>query len=67
MLETIPKALLGQNVQPLRHLQDMTQNTLTEKAAIDRRYVQRIETGTSNPGVEVVARLRKAFKCSWED
>ena len=45
----------------------MTQNTLTEKAAIDRRYVQRIETGTSNPGVEVVARLRKAFKCSWED
>jgi transcriptional regulator with XRE-family HTH domain len=45
----------------------MTQERLTELAAIDRRYVQRIEAGTANPGVEVVARLRKAFQCSWED
>lgn len=61
------KQILGTNVNRLRHLQGMTQERLTELAAIDRRYVQRIEAGTANPGVEVVARLRKAFQCSWED
>ena len=45
----------------------MTQERLTELAAIDRRYVQRIESGTANPGVEVITRLRKAFRCTWED
>jgi transcriptional regulator with XRE-family HTH domain len=54
-------------VNRLRQLQGMTQETLAEKAEIDRRYVQRIEKGTANPGVEVLARLRKAFKCSWDE
>jgi transcriptional regulator with XRE-family HTH domain len=45
----------------------MTQETLAEKAEIDRRYVQRIERGTANPGVEVLARLKKAFRCSWDE
>ena len=51
----------------LRQLQDMTQEALAELADIDRRYVQRIEKGTANPGIEVLSRLRKAFHCSWDE
>lgn len=51
----------------LRQLRGMTQETLAEKADIDRRYVQRIESGTANPGVEVLARLKKSFRCSWDE
>lgn len=51
----------------LRQLQGMTQETLAEKADIDRRYVQRIEKGAANPGIEVLARLRKSFRCTWDE
>ena len=45
----------------------MTQDELSEHADIDRRYVQRIEAGTANPGIDVMARIREALKCSWDD
>ena len=45
----------------------MTQEKLAELAEIDRCYVQRIERGTANPGVEVVGRLREVFDVSWAD
>lgn len=45
----------------------MTQEDLAEGAEIDRRYVQRIEAGTANPGFDIVARLRAALKCSWDE
>lgn len=44
----------------------MTQDALAERAEIDRRYVQRIEAGTANPGVDVLARIRHALGCSWD-
>jgi len=44
----------------------MSQNRLCELADIDRSYLQRIESGRSNPTLEVVARLKKALNCSWE-
>jgi transcriptional regulator with XRE-family HTH domain len=62
-----PKIKLGQNVCRLRQLLAMTQEVLAKKASIDRRYVQRIEAGTANPGVEVLDRLRRVFECSWDD
>jgi len=45
----------------------MTQDGLAERAEIDRRYVQRIEAGTANPGVDIIARLRSALGCSWDE
>ena len=45
----------------------MTQEALAEKADISRRYLQQIEAGQMNPTVKVVSRLRKAFRCSWDD
>jgi transcriptional regulator with XRE-family HTH domain len=62
-----PRVILGRNVCRLRQQADMTQEDLAEGAEIDRRYVQRIEAGTANPGFDIVARLRAALKCSWDE
>lgn len=63
----LPRKSLGRNVVRLRQLNEITQERLAELVEIDRRYVQRIEAGTANPGVDVLARLKKAFRCSWEE
>jgi transcriptional regulator with XRE-family HTH domain len=45
----------------------LTQDAFAEAAEIDRRYVQRIEAGTANPGIDVLCRVRKALKASWAE
>ncbi len=45
----------------------LTQDELAELAEIDRRYVQRIEAGTANPGIDVICRLRHALHVSWDE
>lgn len=62
-----PRAKLGRNVSRLRQSNEFTQERLSELVEIDRRYVQRIERGTANPGVDVLARLKSAFGCTWEE
>jgi transcriptional regulator with XRE-family HTH domain len=47
--------------------QDLTQDTLAELAEIDRRYIQRIEAGTANPGIDVICRIRGALNVSWAE
>ena len=36
-------------------------------AEIDRRYNQRMETGTPNPGIDVICRVREALCASWDE
>ncbi|HWB02950.1 MAG TPA: helix-turn-helix transcriptional regulator [Verrucomicrobiales bacterium] len=62
-----PRKALGRNVSRLRHSAGMTQERLAEAVEIDRRYVQRIERGTANPGIDVLARMKSAFGCSWNE
>jgi transcriptional regulator with XRE-family HTH domain len=57
----------GQNVYKLRNAAEMTQEQLAERADIDRSFVQKIEAGSSAPTIEVLVRLRRAFKCQWGD
>ena len=57
----------GLQVSRLRQTREMTQEELAELAQLDRRYVQRIERGTANPGIEIVGRLREVFAVSWSD
>lgn len=45
----------------------MTQDDLAGLAEIDRRYVQRIEAGTANPGIDVICRVREALGASWDE
>ena len=56
----------GKNVHRLRKQRNMTQEKLAEYADISVRYLQRIETGTANPGIHVVYRIHCALKCKWE-
>jgi transcriptional regulator with XRE-family HTH domain len=60
-----PRKIFGRNICRLRIQADLTQESLCERAEIDRSYLQRIEKGTSNPTVEVAMRLRKALGCEW--
>lgn len=61
------KVILGRNVYQLRLRLGLTQEKLAERALIDRRYVQRIEAGTANPGIVVLARLVAALECQWQE
>lgn len=45
----------------------LTQEELAAQAQIDRRQLQRIEAGTANPGVEMLASLRKTLNCEWSE
>jgi transcriptional regulator with XRE-family HTH domain len=62
-----PRAILGKNINRLRTQAGLTQDDVAERAEIDRRYVQRIEAGTANPGIDVICRLRTALGASWEE
>jgi len=63
----LPRVIIGRNVCRLRQQRNMTQEDLAEGAEIDRRYVQRIEAGTANPGFDIVARVRRALDCTWDE
>jgi transcriptional regulator with XRE-family HTH domain len=57
----------GQNVYRLRNSSNLTQEQLSEKADISRRYLQMIEAGRYTPTIDVASRLRAALDVSWED
>ena len=64
-LESNRRIILGQNVIRLRGVRGLTQERLAELVDVDRRYIQRIEAGTANPGIDVLARLKLALAVSW--
>jgi transcriptional regulator with XRE-family HTH domain len=57
---------LGLNIHKLRVEARLTQNELSELAEIDRSFVQRVEAGSNSPSAEVLVRLRRALKCTWD-
>lgn len=50
------------NVRRLREKAELTQEQLAELAAIDLTYLQRIERGTANPSVRVLAGVAVALE-----
>lgn len=62
-----PKVIFGKNVHRIRNQKGLTQEKLAERAEIDRRYLQRIEVGSANPGIKVIARFPAALNCRWSD
>ena len=57
--------VIGRNIHRLRNEHGMTQEMLAEKAAIDRRSLQRIEAGQWNMTVNYLDKLKEALGCSW--
>jgi transcriptional regulator with XRE-family HTH domain len=60
-----PHLVIGRNIHRLRNELGMTQETLAEKASIDRRSLQRIEAGQWNMTVDYLEKLREALGCTW--
>ena len=61
-----PGQKFGQKVNRLRTKRQLTQEQLCEAAEIDRSYLQRIESGSSSPTIDVALRLKQALKCTWD-
>ena len=59
--------LLGRSLVRLRMEAGMTQEQLAEKADISHRYLQSLEAGQKQPSINVVAQLRAAVECSWDE
>jgi transcriptional regulator with XRE-family HTH domain len=59
--------IFGQNVARLRAAARLTQEQLSEKADISRRYLQMIEAGRYVPTIEVAAKLKAAFQVPWDN
>ncbi len=57
----------GKNLFQLRKSRGLTQARLAELADVESRYVQWLEYGRSWPSLAVLARLRNALKCDWNE
>jgi transcriptional regulator with XRE-family HTH domain len=57
----------GQNVYRSRMALKMSQEQFAEAINVSRTYLQTIEAGKGNPTIQVVDRIKKACKCSWDD
>ena len=53
--------ILGQTVAKYRQEKGLSQETLAERADLNRTYLSDIERGVRNPGIKNVARLAKAL------
>jgi len=56
------KDILGRQVRKLRTEAGFSQEFLTNQCGIFRTYLSRIESGTANPTITVVAALATALK-----
>jgi transcriptional regulator with XRE-family HTH domain len=52
---------LGGRLRQLRDAKGWTQETLAERAAIDRSYIAGIEAGLRNPSVKAVGKIARGL------
>jgi len=56
----------GANIRRERTARNLTQETLSEKADLNIRTLQKIEAGDLNVLVTTAIRIQRALGCSWE-
>jgi transcriptional regulator with XRE-family HTH domain len=61
------KSKFGQRLRALRERMGVSQETLAEKAGLDRTYISSIERGKRNVSLENIARLSTALKVEIKD
>lgn len=52
---------IGEKIAALRKAQGLTQKELAEKSELDRTYIVRVERGSINIGVEILAKIADAL------
>ncbi len=52
---------LGSRIRQLRDAKAWTQETLAERAAMDRSYIAGIEAGLRNPSIKAVGKIAKGL------
>jgi transcriptional regulator with XRE-family HTH domain len=57
----------GRNVRTRREAKRLTQESLAERAGLDRTYLSDIERGIRNPGVKNIVKLALALDARPED
>jgi transcriptional regulator with XRE-family HTH domain len=57
---------LGRNIARLRTAAKLTQERLAERAAINPRYLQKLEAGHCEVSLAVLMRLRRALNRPWQ-
>ena len=67
MVRPTASQVFGKNVNRLRTASALTQEALAEKADLSRRFLQEIESGAKSPTVPMLAKLRQALGCTWDD
>jgi transcriptional regulator with XRE-family HTH domain len=55
------RGIVGRQIRRLRTEAGMTQNDLSERCGIFRTYLSRIEGGTANPTISLMATLANAL------
>jgi transcriptional regulator with XRE-family HTH domain len=56
------RILVGMNLRRYRHLAQISQEDLADRAGIDRTYVSGVERGIRNPTVTILQSLAEALK-----
>lgn len=57
----------GRNVAKYRARMKFTREELAERAALDPRFIQKLENGDSGASMAVLQRLRGALKTDWNE
>ncbi len=57
----------GRNVAKYRARMKFTRDELAERAALDLRFIQKLENGDSGASMAVLQRLRRALKTDWNE
>ncbi len=56
---------LGRRMRQLREAKGWTQETLAERADMDRSYVAGIEAGIRNPSIKALSKFAKGFNVTF--
>jgi transcriptional regulator with XRE-family HTH domain len=62
-----PLGRFGKNLSRLRSKKSLTQEQLAERVDLHVRYLQKLEAGVGHPSLIVLARIKRALGCRWDE
>jgi len=59
--------IIGNNIKEIRKRTNITQTELASLINVDPKYISRLETGTSTPSLNVIAKLSNALRAELKE